>query len=101
LVGVAQAKDIILTGKVINGREALRIGLAQRLFSSESLWNETMTIASAVAAMNPAGVKQTMAHLSRVQDLSKEESLSFATQVQRWLPSGVQFEESARRLMNP
>ena len=31
LVGVAQAKDIILTGKEIDGVEAHRIGLAQRV----------------------------------------------------------------------
>jgi len=31
LVGVAQAKDLILTGKVIDGHEALRIGMAQRV----------------------------------------------------------------------
>lgn len=81
LVGVAQAKDIILTGKVVDGNEAWRIGLAQRVFPSASLWEESLSIAQTIAGMNPRGVKMTMTHLSRVEDLSKEESLSFANQL--------------------
>jgi enoyl-CoA hydratase/carnithine racemase len=100
LVGVAQAKDLILTGKVIDGAEALRIGLAQRLYPSATVWDEAMAMARAVAGMDPRGVRATMAHLSRVQDLSKEESLAFASQVREWFAAGGSFEESARRLVD-
>ena len=63
LVGVAQAKDLILTGKVIDGREALRIGLAQRVAPSATLWEEAMQAADAIAAMPVQGVRMTLAHL--------------------------------------
>ena len=99
LVGVAQAKDLILTGKVINGREALRIGLAQRLAPSAALWQEAMGVAEAVAAMRPQGVRVTLAHLDKVQDLSKEESLSFARQLTEWRSGGTSFEESAQGIL--
>lgn len=95
LVGVAQAKDIILTGKVIDGHEAHRIGLAQRVVPSASLWDEAMAMARAVAGMDPEGVRMTMAHLSRVEDLSKEESLSFATQVREWFQPTRTFADRA------
>ena len=75
LVGVAQAKDIILTGKVMDGREAHRVLFAQRVVPSEQLWGEAMTMAHAISEMSPDGVRMTMNHLSRVEDLSKEESL--------------------------
>lgn len=100
LVGVAQAKDIILTGKVMDGREAHRVMFAQRVVPSERLWEEAMTMARAVAHMDPDGVRMTMTHLSRVEDLSKEESLSFATQVQQWSRAdGVSFPERARQVL--
>ena len=100
LVGVAQAKDLILTGKVIDGREAHRIQLAQRVVPSADLWEEAMTMARAIAAMNPAGVRMTMAHLSKVDDLSKEESLHYATQVREWFGTGGSFAASARAVLD-
>jgi enoyl-CoA hydratase/carnithine racemase len=84
LVGVAQAKDLILTGKVIDGIEAHRIGLAQRVVPSAELWDHSMQLADTIATMNPNGVRMTMAHLARVQDLSKEESLAYAKQIREW-----------------
>ena len=100
LVGVAQAKDIILTGKVVDGSEAHRIGLAQRVFPSGRLWEEAMSMAAAVAGMNPHGVRMTMAHLSRVEDLSKEESLAFAKQVRQWFVDDGSFAERARNVLD-
>ena len=43
---------------------------------------EAMTIARAISEMSRGGVRMTMNHLSRVEDLSKEESLSFARRIQ-------------------
>ena len=41
-----------------------------------------------------------MTHLSRVEDLSKEESLSFATQVQQWFRAvRGSFPEKARQVL--
>lgn len=100
LVGVAAAKDIILTGKVMDGVEAHRVQFAQRVVPSERLWEEAMTVARAISEMNPNGVRMTMAHLSRVQDLSKEESLSFALQIGEWLrSSGGSFSDTARAVL--
>lgn len=99
LVGVAQAKDLILTGKTIDGAEAHRIGLAQRVYPSASMWSEALAMAQAIAAMSPDGVRVTMAHLSRVEDLSKEESLRFAKQVREWLPRAGSFEQAAREVL--
>ncbi|MET0147195.1 MAG: enoyl-CoA hydratase/isomerase family protein [Ilumatobacteraceae bacterium] len=100
LVGVAQAKDVILTGKVIDGAEALRIGFAQRMVPSADLWAEAMSMADAIAKMDPAGVHITMAHLSRVEDLSKEEALTFATQLREWFTPNTTFEDRAAGVLD-
>jgi enoyl-CoA hydratase len=103
LVGVAQAKDLILTGKVIDGAEAARIGLAQRVVPTASLWDEAMAMAEAVAGMNRDGVRMTLTHLSRVEDLSKEEALSFAVQVRELFAgrgTGGSFGEAAQAVLD-
>lgn len=94
LVGVAQAKELMLSGRVIDGTEALRIGLAQRVFPRETLWDEAMTIAASAAGVNPVGLHMTMAHLSRVEDLSKEEALSYARQLREWFAPRRSLSES-------
>jgi enoyl-CoA hydratase len=99
LVGVAQAKDLILTGNVIDGAEALRIGLAQRMYPSVDLTREVLAMAASIAAMNRGGVRQTMAHLSRVEDLSKEEALAFAKQIRQLVPLGERFADSAAAVL--
>jgi hypothetical protein len=42
----------------------------------------------------------TMAHLSRVEDLSKEESLRFATQVREWFRSSSTFATLAQDVLD-
>lgn len=99
LVGVAQAKDMILTGKAIDGAEALRIGLAQRVFPSATLLEESMKIAQTIASMNPAGVKSTMVHMSHIEDMTKEEALAFAKQVRESMPATGTFQDRATNVL--
>ena len=66
LLGVQRAKEIILTGKVVSGEEALRIGFASELHSSEHLWDKALETLRAIAGMNPDGLKLVLAHLDRV-----------------------------------
>ena len=56
-------------------------------------------MAEAIAAIRPQGVRMTLAHLDKVQDLSKEESLSFARQLTEWMSGGTSFEESAQGIL--
>lgn len=45
LVGPSKAKDILYTGRLIDAEEALRIGLIDRIYSSEELDSETIAYA--------------------------------------------------------
>src|SRR6201992_868547 len=71
--GGGPAKGLNLVTKVIDGREALRIGFAQRLTTSADLWPEATTVAAAICGMRPQGVGVTMAHLRPGADPSQEE----------------------------
>jgi enoyl-CoA hydratase len=49
LVGKAMAKELCMTGVIISAREAKEIGLVNRVFSPDKLWEETMKAARAMA----------------------------------------------------
>ena len=85
LLGVQRAKEIILTGKVVTGAEAYRIGFASELHPSESLWKGALETLRAIAGMNPAGLKLTLAHLDRIQDMSRDQALRWAELAPDWL----------------
>jgi enoyl-CoA hydratase/carnithine racemase len=99
LVGLAHAKDLILTGRVVDGREALRIGLANRLAPAGGALEVAREMAQAIAGMRAEGVRQTQAHLSRTMDLSKEESLGLARQVREWMGGRGSFADAAKEAL--
>jgi enoyl-CoA hydratase/carnithine racemase len=49
LVGFQKAKDIVLTGRQVGAEEALRIGLADRVYPSDRLLEESMQAATEMA----------------------------------------------------
>jgi enoyl-CoA hydratase/carnithine racemase len=57
LVGLAVAKDLILTGRAVDGREALALGLVHRLVAADEAEAAAIALAGEVAAHDPAGVR--------------------------------------------
>lgn len=84
LVGAARTRELFLTGREIDGEEALRIGFASRLVPSDSLWQDALGVAREIAAMEPRGVAMTLSHLARVADQSQAESLAYAARAPGW-----------------
>lgn len=52
IVGIANALDLSLTGRIIDAQEALRFGLVSRVVPHDRLLDETMALAAEIAA-NP------------------------------------------------
>ena len=57
LVGNNVAKEICMTGGMIKAEEAKSIGLVNKVFPAETLWEETMKTASAIAKMGRVALK--------------------------------------------
>src|ERR1700685_27782 len=57
LVGVQKAKELVLLGGTVDGREAVRIGLANRVVPEGSLAAEAGKIAAAVAGLGPGAAR--------------------------------------------
>jgi enoyl-CoA hydratase len=84
LVGKGMAMYLCLTGEAIDAREALRIGLVQKVVPTGELMNEAKRIATVIASKAPlaiAACKRAInggAHLS-IDDALELEALEFGT----------------------
>ncbi len=56
-VGKGLAKELVLTGKMITGKEAERIGLVNKAVPKENLMEEVMKVAKTIAKNAPLAVK--------------------------------------------
>lgn len=56
-VGMAKAKELIFSGKVISAEDAERIGLVNTIVEQEELMNETLALAKKIAAQAPIAVE--------------------------------------------
>ena len=97
LVGPTKTKEIVLTGKVVDADEAYRIGFATAQHESSELMEEAMAMARTIAGMSPEGVRLTLAHLDRNQDMSRDQALRWAQLAMKWFGMSGDFDERAKR----
>jgi enoyl-CoA hydratase len=76
-VGIAAARDLLLTGRAVEGDEALRLGLVNGVFEPESLLEDTLAVAGRVAAAGPIATRLTKSGLRAGGHGSLEEALQF------------------------
>jgi len=57
IAGLGKAKELIFTGDMIDAREALRIGLANRVVSDESLLDTALGMAQRIGEKSPLALK--------------------------------------------
>ena len=57
LVGKAMAKELCMTGAMIAAQEAREIGLVNRVFPHDALWEETLKAARKIAGMGKVSLK--------------------------------------------
>ena len=68
IVGVGHARELMLTGKIIEAEEAARINLANRVVPAEDLLTEAKALAAEIAANNEYGVWMTKTGLNAALD---------------------------------
>ncbi len=76
LVGKSDAMAMILTGKTINAKDALRIGLVNQLIKGKRLLPEILEMAQGIASKGPVALKFTKEVVHKGMDLSMDQALS-------------------------
>lgn len=82
LVGLARAREIALTGRIVEAEEALSIGLVARVVPASSLEGTAAEIAGALAEGAPLAQRFIKVALDRSSSMTFEQSLAYEEQAQ-------------------
>jgi enoyl-CoA hydratase len=78
LIGEGQARELAYTGRTLNGQEAEKLGLANRLFATPAeLEAGVRQIARSIAAKSPLAIRGTKEVLNYSRDHSIADGLNF------------------------
>lgn len=81
LVGLAKAKEMILTGLPISAEEALRIGLVNQVIARDTLLETAHRMANRITHMSPIAVQASKRALNHTQSYSLAEGFGFENQM--------------------
>lgn len=76
LVGIGRALEMILTGEDVDAEEALRIGLANKIYPVESFMPDTLAYADRLSRQAPGSLRRSKAALLAALDSTYDESLA-------------------------
>ena len=96
-VGLSKAKEMLLTGMIIDGEEARRIGLVNRTFSSERLMDGALEVARSIAGMRPDGIRLTMGFLEMQMDMDLHQALRWADVAPSYMGIKRRFDDMTER----
>ena len=63
------------------------------------MWNDALETLRAIAGMDPGGLKLTLAHLARLEDMSRDQALRWAELAPQWLGVRVGADQLASRVL--
>jgi enoyl-CoA hydratase len=72
IVGLARAKELLFLGERVNGEEAVRLGLANRVVPGDKLLDEAMDLGRRLAALPAGALRDT----KRAMNLHLEQSMA-------------------------
>jgi 2-(1,2-epoxy-1,2-dihydrophenyl)acetyl-CoA isomerase len=81
-VGLAQAKELALTGRVVESEEALRLGLVNRVVPHEEISGEVMKLARRMAGRSPKILAMTKRMLNTAYQVDLQTLLDLEAHVQ-------------------
>lgn len=99
LVGMAKASELILTGDIIDGQEAERIGLVNKMVPHDELINATMELAQKLAGKAPLAMALSIEGIRRGMSLNWEDYMQFHARAITFCLNSEDHLEGARAFM--
>ena len=79
IIGSSRAFDLVFTSRTVDADEAFRLGLLDRLTSSENLLGEAMDLARQIAMWPPVAMQMSKRALQRSLDTTLDDQLQYET----------------------
>ena len=99
LVGPSWARLIMYTGMRIDSKEALRIGLIDRVIPTDELWGETMVLAHTISENAPLAVKAAKITIAQVLKDPADRDMAAVRQIGIDCMDSEDFREGRRAFM--
>jgi len=99
LVGAGIAKELILTGTLIDAEEAFRLRLVNRICAPDALESVTMEMAGRIAKQSPLAVKWAKKSINMGQDVGLTAGLAYELMVECLLFSGKDSREGMQAFL--
>jgi enoyl-CoA hydratase/carnithine racemase len=81
IVGRRQALELLLSGRMIDAREALAIGMINRVVPHETLMQETLTFAGTIAANSHSSLRMTKKLFNDICEMDKDRAIEHARDI--------------------
>ena len=79
IVGSSRAFDLVFTSRTVDAEESYRLGLLDRLTTSENLMGEAMELAKQIAMWPPVAMQMSKRAMQRSLDTALEDQLQYET----------------------
>jgi 2-(1,2-epoxy-1,2-dihydrophenyl)acetyl-CoA isomerase len=99
-IGLARAKELALTARVIGAEEACQIGLINRVFDAESISDEVMKIARRMASSSPRVLAMTKRNLDVSNTLDLKTMLDAEAAVQPYLVMSPEHQRDVQKFLD-
>ncbi|WP_412065679.1 enoyl-CoA hydratase/isomerase family protein [Rhizobium sp. SYY.PMSO] len=96
LIGRSQAMWMIFTGERLDASEALRVGLVNKVVSTDALMEEVYKIARMISANAPLGVQYSKEAIVRGEKVPLEEGIRIETDLNMFMDTTDDYAEAAR-----
>lgn len=81
IAGMAVAKELIFTGRIMKAEEALRVGLVNKVVEPDKVMEEAISFANTIASQAPIAVKYCKAAINRGMQCDIETALMYESEV--------------------
>jgi 2-(1,2-epoxy-1,2-dihydrophenyl)acetyl-CoA isomerase len=98
LIGQARTFEYLYTGAVVGAREALEVGLVNKVVPNEKLMEESLSLAARIAKNSPLALAQIKKVIHHSMHNTPEQQLYFETYAQKFLFATEDFKEGMMAL---
>ena len=98
LIGTRKAKELLLTGKLISGTEAEKIGLVNTAVSADKLKQKVQDLIDLLVEKSPIGLANMKMLINTTPELSEEEALALERKTVQLMGETEDFKESLAAL---